>query len=314
MSLTSHVKNPKSPIRHFLCDEFPNTRTFLASARKQVRQAKTIRPDTDVPWDIVGMALDYRIRYYFAVTPYKDLVAYKGASFLSIFQTDILSFELLESDGDTARLKNEYLEFFQSLDELMELTPPVATKLGKSEEDALNRHCVVLALMEEVRRTARLNGILATNQFNDAKSLIDIAEPHWVDDLRELSYYFYDNFNHLFSLSFVLNPGFDGSKDIGGADADMIVDGTLIDIKTIIKQEINPDWLRQILGYTLLDYSNRYQINGIGLYMSRQGILCQWDLEEALQVLRPENPQTIDELRRRFRELLESTSSLTASL
>ena len=314
MSLTHHLKNTKSPIRQFLCDEFPNTRTLLASVRKQVRQAKIIRPDIAARWGTVATALDYRIRYYFAVTPHKDLVAYRGASFLSIFQSDILSFKLLESDDDTVCLKNEYLEFFQSLDELTELASPVSRKLGKSEEDALNRHCVVLALMEEVRRTARLDGILATSQFSDAKSLIGIAEPHWVDDLRELSYCFYDNFNHLFSLPFVLNPNFDGSMDIGGADADMIVDGTLIDIKTTTKQEINPDWLRQILGYTLLDYSDRYQINAISLYMSRQGILCQWDLEEALQVLRPENPQTIDELRRRLRELLESTSSLKASL
>lgn len=123
MSLTSHLDDTKSPIRRFLCEEFPDTRTFLASARKQVRQAKIIKPEIAVRWGTVATALDYRIRYYFAVTPYKDLVAYRGASFLSIFQSDVISFELLESDDDTVRLKNEYLEFFQSLDELTELAP-----------------------------------------------------------------------------------------------------------------------------------------------------------------------------------------------
>lgn len=374
MSLTKHLKNTKSPIRQFLCDEFPNTRTFLVPARKQVRQAKIIRPTTDVPWDTVATALDYRIRYYFAVTDWKELVAYRGErqltdsqplsslsiqldykwtgdmnDMITIFDThtgkivfnyipdmnggmgtsgvdhEVIS-EAMELGGKVVSgehdntsvtdlpLKNEYHHFFESLGKLTAEHPPVRTRLAQSEEDALNRHCIVLALMEQVARTGRtFDSILALDKF-DNKSLTSVAESHWVDDLRKLSYYFYDNFNHLLSLPFVLNPGFHESKGIGGSDADLIVDGTLIDIKTTIKQEINPDWLRQILGYTLLDYSNRYQINGIGLYMSRQGILCQWDLEEALQSLRPDEHQTIDELRCRFRELLESNSSLQESL
>ena len=363
MSLTKHLKNDKGPIRQFLCDEFPNTRTFLASVRKQVRQAKMIRPTTDVPWDIVAMALDYRIRYYFAVTDSEEIVAYRGARELTnsqplstssvqlgykwtgdmndtitIFDThtgktvynyipdrnggwgtggvdDEVISEAMELGGKVVSgehdntgvtdlpLKSEYHNFFENLDKLTTDHPPVRTRLAPAEEDALNRHCIVLALMEQVVRTGRtLDNLLATSKF-DNKPLTCVAEPHWVGDLRGLSYYFYDNFNHLLSLPFVLNPGF------GGSDADLIVDGTLIDIKTTIKQEIKPEWLWQVLGYTLLDYSDRYRINGIGLYMSRQGILCQWDLEEALQGLRPDKHQTIDELRCRFKNLVESESS-----
>ena len=97
--------------------------------------------------------------------------------------------------------------------------------------------------------------------------------------MRNLSWRFYDNFNHLLSLPHSLNPNFDGSLDIGGADADLIVEGTLIDIKATITQKIRPDWLWQLLGYVLLDYSDRHRINSIGLYMARQGIFFQWDLE-----------------------------------
>ena len=77
----------------------------------------------------------------------------------------------------------------------------------------------------------------------------------------------------------------------------MIVDGTLIDIKCTIKNEIQADWLRQVLGYVLLDHSDRYRITGIGIYMARQGLLFQWDLEEALEKLCPGTPPTIAELR-----------------
>lgn len=369
MSLTSQLKAPKSPLKQFLRDEFPNTRPFLSAARKQARQARTIRPDIDVKWHIVSMAFDYRLRYYFAITAPEELVAYGGARILSDIQSlsssiqldhkwtghvndTITIFDTLTgktvynymprmnggwSSGDldyqvvseaielghkvvkgehndlgcmSQPLKNEYHNFFESLSTLTKTHSPVKTRLAKPEEDALNRHCVVLALMEEVARTGKTSDSILVSDKLRSKSLVDIAEPHWVDDLRELSYRFYDNYSQIISLPFVLNPSFDGSEDIGGADADLIVDGTLIDIKTTIKQEIKPEFIWQILGYTLLDYSDRFRINGVGLYMSRKGIFFRWDLDEALQGLRRGERQPIDELRRRFRELLESTSSL----
>ena len=61
MSLTGHLKNNGSRIRQFLRDQFPNTRIFLEGARKQMREAYTIWPDADVPWSMIGTALDYRI-------------------------------------------------------------------------------------------------------------------------------------------------------------------------------------------------------------------------------------------------------------
>ena len=89
----------------------------------------------------------------------------------------------------------------------------------------------------------------------------------------------------------------------------MIVDGTLIDIKCTSKNESQADWLRQVLGYVLLDYSDRYRITGIGIYMARQGLLFRWDLEEALEELCSGETPTIVELRARFREVISNTSN-----
>ena len=89
--------------------------------------------------------------------------------------------------------------------------------------------------------------------------------------MRKLSWKFYDDYNYLIALPHTLNPTFEGSRDVGGADADLVVNGTLIDIKTTVRPEIKPDWIRQLLGYVLLDYSVRHQIKAIGLYMARQG-------------------------------------------
>ncbi len=94
MSLTSYIEDRKSPVSEFLRTQFTNERSFLASARKQVRQSITMRQDVAVPWGIIATALDYRIRYYFAVTPYEELVAYKGARSLTEMQSEALSGEL----------------------------------------------------------------------------------------------------------------------------------------------------------------------------------------------------------------------------
>ena len=115
-------------------------------------------------------------------------------------------------------------------------------------------------------------------------------------------------YNDLFGLPHVLNPTFEGSIDVGGADADLIVNGMLIDIKASVKQEIQSDWVRQLMGYLLLDYTDVYHINSIGLYMARQRILFQRDLGEAIEVLQAGNPMSIKELRGQFRAIANSVS------
>lgn len=94
-----------------------------------------------------------------------------------------------------------------------------------------------------------------------------------------LSWAFYDRHSELLSKPAVLNPTFDGSRDVGGADADLIVDGCLIDIKTTINPRLSAKWLYQLLGYTLLDYSDRYLIREVAIYFARQQQLIKWPLD-----------------------------------
>ncbi len=406
MSLSSHLEDKNSPIREFLRTHFSDTRTFLKDARKRVRSADTIRPDIDVPWGMIGMAADYRIRYYFDVTPHDKLVAYGGARILSDPPPIILPYLLqvkpgllkslltsivdlpasVQSDfptgiqagfrkrldrveffdkgtgewigtyhdvsttsaGDDVHLVSAtshaasvpreitdaihsmgkrlqglgigvqedtplgsvYQDFFNGLDGLTNYVKPATRRLPEAQEDELNRYCVVLALLEEVSRgVVYPNSPLFAKEHTSVGDLLDIPDADWIADMRNLSWRFYDNFNHLLSLPHSLNPNFDGSLDIGGADADLIVDGTLIDIKATITQKIRPDWLWQLLGYVLLDYSDHHRINSIGLYMARQGILFQWDLEEAMRGLCSGDPPSIEELRNEFEEIVKASLS-----
>ena len=220
MSLTGHLKNKDSPIRQFLRTRFPNTRSFLADDRKRIREADTIRPREAVPWFTIGTALDYRIRYYFGLTPSDQLNAYRGARTLSVIHharegdLENVGYDALRADFDA---------FFGSLEELTKRNQTVGKKLTESDEDRLNRHCVV------------------------------------------------------------------------------------IDIKTTVEQRIRSEWIWQSLGYALLDYSDRYRIDAIGLYVARQGIFFKWDLRDAIRCLYAGEPPSIEELRSQFKELARSS-------
>ena len=275
MSLTSFLKDNRSPISKFFKTYCPNTKRLLSDARRQIRKSDIILPNEDVQWSTIGTAIDYRIRYYFGVTPNHELVAHRGAQLLSRDEDGKFDFSL----------RPEHVAFFCSLDDFLTANSPAGTKLSEPVEDELNRYCVVLALMEVIFRAGPMRDTTRWDDYPDAESLLSIPPPHWIDDMRELSWKFYDDHSSLFSLPCILNPNFDGSHDVGGADADLLVDGTLIDVKTTKQNAIDPKWIWQLLGYVLLDYSERHQIRSIGLYMARHGILFKWDIEDAIEML-----------------------------
>jgi hypothetical protein len=87
-----------------------------------------------------------------------------------------------------------------------------------------------------------------------------------------------------------LNPTFgDASRAIGGADADIIVDDLLLDIKVRKDVAITTEDFHQVIGYYLL-----YKIGGVGsdgiyyipditrvgFYSARYRLLSTWPLEE----------------------------------
>ncbi|MGI0102330.1 MAG: hypothetical protein ACREA7_07020 [Nitrosotalea sp.] len=78
----------------------------------------------------------------------------------------------------------------------------------------------------------------------------------------------------------ILNPTFGtGSKIVGGADADLVIDDTLIDIKTTKDPKFKKDYYFQLIGYYILykiggiDGIQKSKIKNVAVYFSRQGIL-----------------------------------------
>jgi hypothetical protein len=81
-------------------------------------------------------------------------------------------------------------------------------------------------------------------------------------------------------------PVFTGSADIGGADADFILGGLLLDCKsTTLPGKLGRNEINQLAGYLLLDYRDEFGITRVGLYLSRQGATITWDVGEFLRLL-----------------------------
>ena len=288
MSLTSHLDDKSSPVRRFLRERFPNTRGLMKYARDELRGVVTIRPDTAerVPTTI-GMAIDYRARYYFSATPFESLVAWRGALKAVSYMEHGVDYK--DSDGaepDCPSAGALVAEFALKFNDFLKAHDPAGKCLAPDAESELNRYCYVLGLFEEVFRAGPWpTSILFREKYESVDDLIQAIPAIWVDDISQLSALFYREFASRLGYSAILNPTFDGSGDVGGADGDLILGRCLIDFKATVNPRLDSAWIRQLVGYALLDYSDAYRLEAVAIYLFRQGVSLQWPIDEFLQTL-----------------------------
>jgi hypothetical protein len=87
-----------------------------------------------------------------------------------------------------------------------------------------------------------------------------------------------------------INPTFGlASFSVGGADADLIIDGLLIDVKVTKDFKFTLKYFRQLMGYYVLSvlnkkyehgYDDAYDIDRIGIYFARHGYLHVLNLQD----------------------------------
>jgi hypothetical protein len=89
------------------------------------------------------------------------------------------------------------------------------------------------------------------------------------------------------STTCLVNPGFVAADLVGGADADLVIGDTLIDIKTTADNKICLAYFNQLVGYFLLyrlagfaAVRRQPQIRRLGVYMARYGELVTWNVSE----------------------------------
>jgi len=142
---------------------------------------------------------------------------------------------------------------------------------------------VRLAQLDSIVRV----GILSLARGNPGLDPVDHEDDVVEDILRLYNLVPWNEFNA--TRRCVLNPTFgEVGKLIGGADADLVIDGLLIDIKTVKRplQRLN-ETLKQLVGYCLLSMldgidGEKWQISELGVYFSRHGRLIRFSIDELL--------------------------------
>jgi hypothetical protein len=175
------------------------------------------------------------------------------------------------------------------------LTDAISAHLAggiKFDDARLSRLCFVAALYEEIYRSGRVHHRSMLLDATPATTLTELtaAVPDYaVEDLAKQFALSAQPFAPLRALSAedkLCGPVFAGSADLGGADADFILSGLLLDCKaTRHPRALGRDELYQLAGYLLLDYDDVYGINRVGIYLSRQGGMITWSVDEFLHSL-----------------------------
>jgi len=287
LSLTQQLKLPASPISRFMTQHLPNTLVLqrdylarLAGLPHPVQPLDVRYPD----WAALGHAIDYRLRLSFggqlgpAVTAGVDIIG--STECLPGAPAPPVRRALHVAGQRLLAVVNTYL----------------ADPSGHDEE-TLARICFVAAFYENIARTGQIRRHSMLTGATAATTLTDLtaAVPTYaIDDLDaqlRLAEQPLAAFRALPPHAKVCGPIFTGSDDIGGADADFILDGLLLDCKaTTYPRTMGRDEIYQLAGYLLLDYDDHYGINRVGLYLSRQGALIVWSVPDFLNRLGSSTP------------------------
>ncbi len=283
MSLTSMLAKRGLPLRDFFELYLPNC-AYMQKEWKSCGKP-TIIPEGQINWGFVGAAFDYRMRYFFTVTPPDHFNAAKGAKF-------------------SPEIYLLFKEFSTNLTDFLSLNDPRARVLSSESERQLLSYCYVLAIYESLFRarvaTNPLFNLPAGASTVDQLSMAPVAA---IDDLYNLTNAAVDTLKNLFVKPIIANPTFTGSKDVGGADGDLIIENCLVEIKTTKATSLDKEMIYQLLGYVLLDYDDEYHMDEIGFYLSRVPALIKFPLEEAIEIMSNKAYNLIN-LRAEMRKLL----------
>lgn len=191
--------------------------------------------------------------------------------------------EALSANPARTKLNSECIfEFFERLEQTVDSVAAHHRLPSASEERHLAQFCLILAVLDAIRRSnwPRLPAFLEANPPSDAKSLLAAIPQPWVDDVAGLASSFRHRHADWHGARATLNPTFEGSRDVGGADGDMIVNGCLWEIKTTLNKRAKGTWLYQLFGYVLLDYQDKHAIDHVGFLFPRQATSVCWNLQK----------------------------------
>ena len=238
MSLTTFLKN--RDVKEEFARQFPKPRFSL---KKEI-----LAPPITKHYSLVGTAFDYLMRFYLKhLNP--DAITKRWVAELSISHPLSPLLKNVIIDATT----HEVIEFTETKDtqkakHIIEKAKMVYSNYLSSGEvtDELIESALLLAQLDPIFRAGFVDeniGTIDEGDVADLRNLISIVNPE-AFRAQELC---------------MLNPTFgEGSRLVGGADADLLIDDALIDIKTTKSLKLSRDYFNQLIGYYTL-----FKIGGV---------------------------------------------------
>jgi hypothetical protein len=316
MSLTSGLKSPRTPLRRFLDRELSaGARPLRESFRAQYNAPYILLPPPGVGTEAgtVGTAIDQRLRLAFSAAAPVDEASLIGIQLSGEIGGPAASRRMLAVGQELIELLGAMV-YGLALD-----VRDQPLERAQDEEEALARMLLAAAWYQVACRN--LYGFTYTPLFMAAieepevftlKRLLALTHQDLVDDVVAQVYEAAGG-----PLAFLREsttpadcrggPTFTG-VDIA-ADADLLVDGLLIDFKSTRRPDhLSKQTAWQLLGYLLLDIEDRHRIDTLGIYLTRSATLVSWPVDDYLALLGTRR-RNLPELRGAFAELLAGCSA-----
>lgn len=312
MSLVDGLRSPHTPLRRFLDRELSaGAKPLRDSYRAQHRAAHVLLPPPGVGTEAgtVGTAIDQRLRLAFTAAAPVDDASLIGIDLSGGIGGRGAGLRMRAAGNElTARLT----ETVRRLD-LDNRDQPIDH--GQDEEEHLARMLIAAAWYQVLARTPIGFAFtpLAKAALEDPGAftfarLLQLPDRDLVADVTaQLHKAAHGPLAALRARTrpedCVGGPTFAGARIT--ADADLVVDGLLLDFKSARRPlaEMSQRTAWQLTGYLLLDAADRYQVDTVGLYLSRSGVLASWPVDDYLALLGACR-RDLTELRGVFGELL----------
>ncbi len=305
MSLTGFLRLPRSATRAAILEAFPKVREIARTATWDVAAEPTARPPLGAPEWLIGMAFDYRFRAVIApFNPFETVAALGLATFAPIENLSPLGPHGCKRSCRLDHLVHETVVGVEVVEALL-ISLAENPERGHDLDDLdMARACLLLGVLESIYRSGRQPASIFSHRrpASTVPELLALMPEAWASDVTRLVRRAISSVP--LERRLVLNPKFDGSTDVGGADADLISGDCLVELKVRNRGEIKADDLYQLLGYVLLDYPDEFAIRSVGVYLGRQDRYLRWTLDELAG--RTLSKPTLTKIRRSFRAFVSS--------
>lgn len=277
MSLTSHLNDAESPIFKWFNSKLNRGTLDLVAHHNQIMSQKVVGPvPQGVNYLLLGTAVSYALRHQICglIDVMTKTPAYTGAGILNSASKFATILSLCGKSPEEKALA--YL--------LMASLESVAR--GHRPEDFVffffkNGCTLPINKLEQGKYASTVEDLINLIELNqDILSILGLDNPR----------------------NAVLNLTFAGSNCVGGADAQLIVDGNLLDIRTTKSSKpftVKNFW--QQLAYVLLDWDDKYEVETISWYYTRQKSYFSYEVADMftnLQNTREEFKEVCEKIER----------------